>query len=57
MKVKEFREMFKDKHIVYFDANGNNITNKPQIILDCMTVIGSEHCPDRVIIVDCLNEE
>ena len=52
MKLKEFREMFKGHKIIIRDMNGKNISYKPKIISDLFDVIGSEHRPDKTIVVD-----
>ena len=56
-RVKEFREMFPESKIYYYDVHGKDITYKPQIILDCMAVIGSGFLADGTIHVDVLYEE
>ena len=56
MTVKEFKDKFKG-NIKYYDINGIDISNKPEIILNLIKVIGSEHCPDGTIKVDVAYEE
>ena len=55
MTVGEFKktEIYKGaKHVKYFDVNGVNISDKPAIILDILTVIGTCHKLDGTINVD-----
>lgn len=52
MKVKEFKRIFKDEKINYYNINGRNVTNKPSIILDQLEVIGSIHNLDGSVDVD-----
>jgi hypothetical protein len=53
MTVKEFKSSADTKgNIQYRDINGKDISDKPEIILDLLTVIGSSHYTDGTIIVD-----
>lgn len=55
MTVKEFKNstMCKDaKRVRYFDINGVDISNKVDIILNLMQVIGTANYPDGTIEVD-----
>ena len=53
MTVRGFKELIgKNKNMKYLDVNGKDISNKPDIILDLLTVIGSSHHTDGTVIVD-----
>ena len=55
MRLGELKKLYKDSKIIHiFDMQGNDISNKSTIILDCMEVIGSEHNADGTMSVDVL---
>lgn len=56
MTVKEFNRKF-DGPKKYYDINGVDISRKPEIILNLLQVIGSEHRPDGTINADVAYEE
>lgn len=52
MTVKEFKEFIgKNKNIKYFDKNDKDISDKPDVVIDLLTVIGSGHHTDGTVIV------
>ena len=52
MTVKEFKSFTGATNIKFSDLNGKDISDKPEIILDELTVIGSGHHPDGSVSVD-----
>ena len=52
MTVKEFKSFTGAKNIKFYDLNGKDISDKPEIILDELTVIGSGHHADGTVTVD-----
>ena len=55
MRLGELKKKFKDSKVVQvLDMNGKDISYKPTVVLDCMTVIGSEHRTDGTMVVDVM---
>lgn len=48
MTVGEFKKTIAkgNKKVKYFDLNNKDISGKYPLILDLLTVVGSEHAPD-----------
>lgn len=52
MTVKEFKMLFPEEKMFFYDIFGADISDKPPFILDLLTVIGSGHRPDGTIEVE-----